>query len=86
VNAENENAKPSGDEGDWSLEKRLRRLEEIVRALESEDLELERALRLFEEGVAHVRGAEAILTEAELKVEELIGNGETRPFEGGSEG
>ena len=56
-----------------SLEKRLKRLEEIVRSLEAADLDMEGALELFEEGVEHVRGAEATLRVAELKVEELLG-------------
>ena len=56
-----------------SLEERLRRLEEIVRSLEAADLDMEGALGLFEEGVEHVRGAEATLRVAELKVEELLG-------------
>ncbi len=65
--------KGSGAETADGLEARLRRLEEIVRALEADDLELERALALFEEGVSHVRGAEKLLSEAELRVEELLG-------------
>jgi exodeoxyribonuclease VII small subunit len=56
-----------------SLEDRLKRLEEIVRSLEAADLDMEGALELFEEGVEHVRGAEATLRVAELKVEELLG-------------
>ena len=56
-----------------SLEERLKRLEEIVRSLEAADLDMEGALGLFEEGVEHVRGAEATLRVAELKVEELLG-------------
>lgn len=68
------------------LEGRLRRLDQIVAALEADDLDLERALKLFEEGVGHVRAAEKILAEAELRVEELLRQGErTRPFEGGEE-
>ena len=59
-----------------SLEARLRRLEEIVGQLETEELELDRALSLFEEGVAHVKEAEAALATAELKVEQLLGEGE----------
>jgi exodeoxyribonuclease VII small subunit len=59
-----------------TLEGRLRRLEEIVGQLEAEDLELEKALALFEEGVAHVREAETALSAAELRVEELLGSGE----------
>ena len=67
-----------------SLEDRLRRLEEIVRSLESDDLELNSALALFEEGVEHVRSAEETLKHAELKVEELlgpVGDQTTRPLE-----
>jgi exodeoxyribonuclease VII small subunit len=67
-----------------SLEARLRRLEEIVGQLETEELELDRALALFEEGVAHVREAESTLAAAELRVEELLGEGEageTRPLD-----
>lgn len=55
------------------LEERLRRLETIVSALDSDALELEEALALFEEGVGHVRKAQEMLAQAELKVEELIG-------------
>ena len=75
-------------DADPSLEDRLRRLEEIVRSLEADDLELEGALALFEEGVEHVRSAEEILRNAELKVEELLGPPEeqvTRPLEDDSE-
>jgi exodeoxyribonuclease VII small subunit len=68
-----------------SLEARLRRLEEIVGQLETEELELDRALAVFEEGVVHVREAERALAGAELRVEELLGEGDqlnTRPLEG----
>ena len=68
-----------------SLEGRLRRLEEIVAQLEMEELELDKALALFEEGVGHVKEAEATLATAELRVEELLGEGEaeeTRPLNG----
>ena len=70
-----------GKEGP-SLEARLGRLEEIVGQLETEELELDRALALFEEGVTHVKEAESALAAAELRVEELLGEGdETRPLE-----
>lgn len=65
------------DAGDGlSLEARLRRLEEIVTSLETDGVELDRALALFEEGVGHLRRAERTLAEAELRVEELIGRGD----------
>lgn len=68
-------------EVDVTLEVRLRRLEEILTRMEAEDVELEEALELFEEGVGHVREAERVLTETELRVEELLVGDETRPLE-----
>lgn len=76
--------KTAADDETLSLEERLARLEEIVGSLEAEDVELDRALALFEEGVRHIREAEALLARAELEVEELVGDGEdarTRGFE-----
>lgn len=65
------------------LEQRLRRLETILGALEADELDLERALALFEEGVTHVRAAERILAQTELRVEELLDDeGRTRPLDG----
>lgn len=67
-----------------TLESRLRRLEEILSRLEADEVDLERALELFEEGVRHVREAERILARTELRVEELLGEGSegrTGPFE-----
>ena len=81
--AEENSASETGD----GLEERLRRLETIVTALDSDALELEQALALFEEGVGHVRTAREILTLAELKVEELIGTQgeEQRPMDTGTD-
>ena len=70
--------------GDMSLEARLGRLEEIVGKLEADELELEAALALFEEGIRHAREAERTLAAAQLRVEELVGEGgemRTEPFE-----
>lgn len=55
-----------------SFEKRLRRLEEIVSELESDEIELERALALFEEGVAALRAATEDLGKVEAKVQRLV--------------
>jgi exodeoxyribonuclease VII small subunit len=71
---------------DLTLEARLERLERIVAALEGGEVELEKGLGLFEEGVRHIRMVETLLSQAELKVEELVGtneNTETRPFDEG---
>ena len=62
----------SGDQQANTLEQRLARLDEIVAALEADDLELDQALEMFEEGITHVRAAEKALTETELRVEELL--------------
>ncbi len=75
------------DEDEPGLEGRLKRLDEIVAALEGDEVDLDRALALFEEGVGHVRAAEKALAEAELRVEELLGEGadvETRELGGES--
>jgi exodeoxyribonuclease VII small subunit len=61
-----------------ALEARLARLEEILVRMESEDIALEDALKLFEEGVRHVRAAETVLSETELRVEELLASGDTQ--------
>jgi len=63
---------------DPNLEARLARLEEIISRMESEDVPLEEALKLFEEGVVHVRAAERVLAETELRVEELLADGTTQ--------
>jgi len=55
-----------------SVEQRLARLEEIVSELETEPLELARALALFEEGVGCLREAAGTLAEAEARVQKLV--------------
>jgi exodeoxyribonuclease VII small subunit len=50
----------------------LARLEEIVRRLEGEELDLDEALRLFEEGVERLRAARERLAAAEAKVKQVL--------------
>jgi len=54
-----------------SLEDDLNRLDAIVRALETEDVDLDRALALFEEGVERLRTARERLSEAGLRLQQL---------------
>ncbi len=54
-----------------TLQAELDRLEEIVRALEADELDLDRALGLFEEGIARLRGAREHLAAAELRLRQL---------------
>jgi exodeoxyribonuclease VII small subunit len=58
----------------------LTRLEEIVRRLEADDVELDAALALFEEGVARLRAARERLAAADLKVQTVLeeADGEVR--------
>jgi exodeoxyribonuclease VII small subunit len=54
-----------------SLEVDLNRLDAIVRALETEDVDLDKALALFEEGVERLRTARERLAEAGLRLRKL---------------
>jgi exodeoxyribonuclease VII small subunit len=55
-----------------SYEKDLARLDEIIAALERDELELDRAIQLFEEGVARLRTASESLASAEAQVKRLV--------------
>ena len=66
-------AKPNAAEiAGASLADELARLEEIVRQLEADDVELDAALSLFEEGVVRLRAARERLAAAELKVQAVL--------------
>ncbi len=54
-----------------TLEQTLARLDEIARRLDEERLDLADALTLFEEGVAHLRVAAGMLSEADARVQRL---------------
>ena len=47
------------------------RLEQIAARLEDEDLDLDAALALFEEGIAELRSASAFLEKAETRLKQL---------------
>lgn len=71
------------------FEKSLTRLEEVVKRLESADLPLDEAMKLFEEGVKLSRNCQKQLEEAEGKVEILLrkadGKLAAEPFESDDE-
>ena len=50
----------------------LKRLEEIVRRLEADDVPIEEALAIFEEGVGRLRAAKLRLAEAETRVVQVL--------------
>ncbi len=55
-----------------SFKEELERLEAIVRSLEQEDLDLDRALELFEEGVTRLKAARELLQQSELTVKRVL--------------
>ncbi|MFN2315492.1 MAG: exodeoxyribonuclease VII small subunit [Gemmatimonadales bacterium] len=71
---------------DATLTEQLRRIEEIVRRLESDDADLDTALGLFAEGVERIKGAQLRLQEAQVAVERVVadasGTLDTEPLDG----
>lgn len=55
-----------------SFEQRLKRLEQIVGELESDQIDLERALALFEEGVSCLKAATEDLAKVETRAQRLV--------------
>ena len=49
----------------------MQRLEAIAARLDDEELELDAALALFEEGIAELRAATAFLAQAETRLKQL---------------
>ena len=62
-------------ENTLDFEAALTRLEEIARALENGNAQLETSLSLFEEGVKLIKECNAKLDAAEQKVKLLVNNG-----------
>ena len=67
-----------------SYEEALAELDQVVSALESEQSQLEDAIRLFERGQALAARCGVLLEAAELKVKQLVGD-EVSAFEAESE-
>jgi len=55
-----------------TFESNLARLEQVVSQLETDRLDLDASLRLFEEGIELLRLASGELNEAETRVKELV--------------
>lgn len=55
-----------------SFREELTRLEAIVRQLEANELDLDKALELFEEGVRRLKVARELLQESDLKVKHVL--------------
>lgn len=79
-----EKSKVTREEEELSFEQALSRLEEVVEKLEQEDLPLEEAIELFQEGMRLSRISSEKLDKVEQKIQILMEeNGElkARPFE-----
>jgi exodeoxyribonuclease VII small subunit len=62
---------PAGAPGEPSFEQLYSRLEEVTARLEAGDLSLDDAVKLYEEGVELARRAQALLADAEQRIERL---------------
>ncbi len=70
-----------------NFETNLKKLEQVVKALEGTDISLDEMLSLFEQGIALTKACTTALDEAEQKVTILMKNRETgelreEPFAG----
>ncbi len=63
------------DSKDIKFEKAMKRLEQIVEDLEKGDLDIDKSLQVFEEGIKMSRICSQKLNEAEKKIEKLTQNG-----------
>ncbi len=70
-----------GTKAKRSYEKAINELEKIVKALESGDLPLEKALEKFEEGITLSRYCNQTLDEAEQRVSLLMTDATGKPVE-----
>jgi exodeoxyribonuclease VII small subunit len=89
ASADADAAAASGAEKGPPLEEALARLDAIVRQLEAGNIDLDRSLALFEEGVALSRHASRRLSEAERRIARLVrsldGSFRTEPFDAGGD-
>jgi exodeoxyribonuclease VII small subunit len=65
----------------FDFEKGIARLEEIVEKLENDEVELEKAIALFEEGMELSQKCMKMLDDAQQKIEFLIKNKDTQKVE-----
>ena len=76
----------AADQAEPTFEAALERLEAIVERIETDELELDESLTLFEEGVRLLRIAERVLAGAEDRVQQLVSDGDgfrVTPFDEG---
>ena len=67
------------NEKNTSFESAMKRLEEIVRAMERGDVALDESLKLFREGTDLVRACGKLLDDAQLQVEKVVKGSDGNP-------
>ena len=71
------------EKNELSFEKAIEQLETIVKQLENDEIPLEKAIKLYEEGMNLTKACDDILEKAQEKITYILNeNGETIPFEG----
>lgn len=69
------------NEKNVTFEQSMKRLEEIVRAMERGDVALEESLKMFQEGTELIRSCSKLLDEAELQVKKVMAQPDGSPTE-----
>lgn len=69
------------NEKNVTFEQSMKRLEEIVRAMERGDVALEESLKMFQEGTELIRSCSKLLDEAELQVKKVMAQPDGSPSE-----
>ena len=67
------------NEKNASFESSMKRLEEIVRAMERGDVALDESLKLFQDGTELVRACGKLLDDAQLQVEKVVKGADGNP-------
>ncbi len=69
------------NEKNMNFEQNMKRLEEIVRAMERGDVALEESLKMFQEGTELITNCAKLLDEAELQVKKVLAQANGSPAE-----
>ena len=64
-----------------TFEESLKKLEKVVEKLEDGNVNLDASIKSFEEGVARVKECQKQLSEAEIKIQTLLEDGNVEPTE-----
>ena len=64
-----------------TFEENMKRLEEIVRAMERGEVPLEESLKLFQEGTELVRTCGKLLDDAQLQIKKITAGADGAPVE-----